>query len=283
MSIRAPLRNLLKTSRTWAASRRMHTVPDIGLKQSAGLPGLLSPKGLDIAWFEYQAYVVSKVNQLLEKHPEYNKTADMFELMTQAQASPDPEVKELAVFASQAFNNEFFFRTLRPSVNPNAVVGPSTNKLNVDISTEVLNRPELALPATPVPGQLPLADLNEIIEQSFDSVVSMRELLINRADAMFGNGYVWLVYHMSVLSAVNTYNWASPYSHEDMFSEQGDGSIAELDQSRIKSFAPILCINAWEHVYLHDYGVAGKREYLRNLFDCLDWKVIISRLPARSY
>lgn len=37
---------------------------------------------------------------------------------------------------------------------------------------------------------------------------------------------------------------------------------------------PILCVNTWEHAYLRDYGIGGKRAYLERWWDRVDWAVV---------
>ena len=37
---------------------------------------------------------------------------------------------------------------------------------------------------------------------------------------------------------------------------------------------PMLCVNTWQHVWLHDYGFGGKREYLERWWDSVDWDVV---------
>ena len=34
---------------------------------------------------------------------------------------------------------------------------------------------------------------------------------------------------------------------------------------------PILCVNTWPHVYLEQFGVAGKRRFLETWWDHIDW------------
>ena len=260
-------------------SRGLHTVPDIGLKQGEGIPGLFSAKGVDQAWFEYQNYLLSEINSLVETRAELDSVTTLFDLMASSQLSNDATMRKIAALSSQAYNNEFFFRALMPSVNPQAVVGQSSDPKAVDISNEVLNRPDLMLTGSAEAGRSPLNDLSLIIDQSFQSLASMRELLIDRADKMFGNGSVWLIHHNSALAATNCYGWASPYSHEDLY---GNREHFLDSDTRLSQFVPILCLNAWQHTYLHDYGVTGKRDYLKNLFDCVEWRVVASRMPQLS-
>ena len=48
---------------------------------------------------------------------------------------------------------------------------------------------------------------------------------------------------------------------------------------------PILCVNTWEHAWLFDWGVGGKRQFLEHWWDRIDWNVVASRieyLPAQQ-
>lgn len=45
---------------------------------------------------------------------------------------------------------------------------------------------------------------------------------------------------------------------------------------------PVLCVNTWQHCYLHDYGVAGKREYLARWWERIDWNMVMSRCVVRQ-
>lgn len=35
---------------------------------------------------------------------------------------------------------------------------------------------------------------------------------------------------------------------------------------------PMLCVNTWEHVWLNDFGITGKRRYLDAWWDRINWK-----------
>lgn len=45
---------------------------------------------------------------------------------------------------------------------------------------------------------------------------------------------------------------------------------------------PVLCINTWQHCYLHDYGVAGKREYLARWWERIDWDAVTKNCIFRQ-
>ena len=44
-----------------------------------------------------------------------------------------------------------------------------------------------------------------------------------------------------------------------------------------------MCVNTWEHVYIFDYGVAGKRNYLVKWWDTIDWARISNKAHGTGY
>lgn len=66
----------------------------------------------------------------------------------------------------------------------------------------------------------------------------------------------------------------------------GAASKAGQDASKYPPGAafvePVLCVNTWQHVYLTDFGVAGKREYLNRWWDAIDWDAVYARAPAEA-
>lgn len=43
---------------------------------------------------------------------------------------------------------------------------------------------------------------------------------------------------------------------------------------------PILCVNTWEHVWLMDYGIGGKEEYLEHWWDAINWEIVVDNYNA---
>lgn len=39
---------------------------------------------------------------------------------------------------------------------------------------------------------------------------------------------------------------------------------------------PVLCVNMWEHVWLYDWDIEGKRKFLEAWWDRIDWDVVNS-------
>ena len=55
-------------------------------------------------------------------------------------------------------------------------------------------------------------------------------------------------------------------------------SLPNGDNPIRHGLTPLLAIDLWEHAYYLDYQ-NRKKEYLRNLFLIVNWKVVSSRLP----
>lgn len=268
--------------------RTKYTVPSLlnhDELQQNGIPGLLSPEGFKIAYTDYQQHMVDNLSAkvagmlLLPKSYLSNSPLTVFTGTPLDNQDPKSLVIELArdptkawIFnhASMAFNNHFFFR----GINTNASVQSQ-----------------------------PSQDLLKQIMDDFSSMDTLRETFINTADAMFGPGFVWLVQvHDRSLRILPTYLAGSPLSgaHErrqshdlnthnadsyrDVVNKAGTfGAAAKQDQGRKKPLGgvdvvPLLCVNTWQHVWLHDYGVRGRRKYLNAWWDKIDWEIV--RQPA---
>lgn len=168
----------------------------------------------------------------------------------------DPDTAPIFNYASMAHNNQFFFQHLSP---------------------KPVDMPDL---------------LRSHLEKSFGSVETLRDEMINTADAMFGPGFVWLVKVSTPFMPVSfkvlaTYLAGSPYpaahwrrQDVDMNTRSGaqvDAAVEtgkryldnaaygagrrSAEATKRLSFAPggtdlvpLLCLNTWEHVWLYDYG-----------------------------
>ncbi len=40
---------------------------------------------------------------------------------------------------------------------------------------------------------------------------------------------------------------------------------------------PLLCLNTWQHMWIPDYGITGKRTYLAAWWERIDWDVVYQR------
>lgn len=74
----------------------------------------------------------------------------------------------------------------------------------------------------------------------------------------------------------NVSNPASSYYNEILTAEEIK-KIAFNDTT----YVPLLSIDASPKFWLHDYGVFGKKEYLKKIWDSIDWSIVESRLPQK--
>ena len=179
----------------------------------------------------------------------------------------DPTKAYAFNIASMAFNNHFFFHGL--NTNPGVESRPSTN-------------------------------FQMQINKDFSSADTLRETFLATAEVMFGPGFVWLVQNNAEYGSLRilpTYLAGSPLSgahyrrqSHDLSTHSPDsyqalnkvgqfGAAAGQDQKPKPPLGgvdvvPLLCVNTWEHVWLHDYGIRGKREYLEKWWDKINWSVV---------
>lgn len=186
-----------------------------------------------------------------------------------------PSMASLFNHASMAHNNHFFFSTLSNETVP--------------------------IPAT----------LQKGLEESFSSIETLRREMIATANAMFGPGYVWLVKTKEgKFSILSTYIAGSPYpgAHwrrqtQDMNTQSAipdaNNTSDHFRQQAIANMpiantvgmhgqfssnqkvapggvdtTPILCVNTWQHVYMPDWGVLQKKQYLEAWWDRINWNVV---------
>ncbi|KAI9671516.1 MAG: hypothetical protein M1817_003568 [Caeruleum heppii] len=259
-------------------SRHLHNVPPLthGTSfQENGVPSLLSRDGFDIAWTQYQAHMVDNLNRLTQGTSDEN-TATKHLLLTHAR---QPDKAALFNYASMAHNNHFFFNCLSPK--------------DTDMSSQ----------------------LNSDLSRDFSSVDTLRREFIATANAMFGPGFVWLVKTRDLgttFRLLTTYLAGSPYpgahyrrQSVNMTTQNQDSAkkLSQADferqnnvQNAVGTFGPtskqpelgaggidlmpVLCVNTWEHVWLRDYGVRGKMEYLEAWWNRIDWGVVGNNADA---
>jgi len=53
-----------------------------------------------------------------------------------------------------------------------------------------------------------------------------------------------------------------------------------FDEEPRKPLVPLMCVNVWQHAYMFDHGIEGKRNYLEAWFEAINWQAVIDRMPA---
>jgi superoxide dismutase, Fe-Mn family len=258
-------------------NRGLHIVPKLGDEKDKifaryGVPGLFSKETYQETWQQYQTHLLHFVNNEVRGTTSENSSIKVLHEHT----SRDRSKAELYNHAAQAHHNHFFFSGLSAESTPSQ---PSTN----------------------IRGQ---------IEQWFESVDHLGDEISHMAMSMFGNGYVWVLCANDGTKewrVMCTYNAGSPYPnahtkpHVDSRQLHSSGfTSARIEQAeyRAGSFGnysgqinfhfdafkgtPVLCLKVWEHQYMRDYGLAGKKQYIGNWWKRVDWNVVNARWNTSS-
>jgi superoxide dismutase, Fe-Mn family len=132
---------------------------------------------------------------------------------------------------------------------------------------------------------------------------------------MFGPGFVWLVKTTDDLKyrILTTYIAGSPYpgAHYrrqalDMSTQPASSNLSPMEYARQNTvqntvgafggtgtattavakggvlLTPLLCVNTWEHVWLRDWGVGGKKGFLEAWWDRIDWNVVANHADVTA-
>ncbi|TDZ17724.1 37S ribosomal protein S26 [Colletotrichum sidae] len=249
--------------------RSLHDYPDLPHDFTAGVPGLLSADGFDMAWTQYMRLILDKLNALTAGTDLEQRDSLQILLAT----ARDPDQAPVFNHASMLHNTHFFFKHLTP--NPQ-----------------------------PMPEHL----ANDLVV-SFSSLETLRREMVLTASTMFGPGFVWLVKagHQDY-RVLTTYLAGSPHpgahwrlQSTDMNTVGLGGSAngyfqrgaAALGPSGAKppgalDVVPLLCLNTWEHTWLRDYGigaggVGGKKAFAEAWWEVVDWNLVadLANIPKR--
>jgi superoxide dismutase, Fe-Mn family len=94
------------------------------------------------------------------------------------------------------------------------------------------------------------------IDDQYGSFEAFKDEFSKAAIGLFGSGWLWLVVNAEgKLQIVAESNAGNPMR---------------------KELKPILCFDVWEHAYYLDYQ-NRRAEYIKNLWDILNWDVILKR------
>ena len=163
--------------------RRLHCISQYGLPfkdvDDAEISGHYSKQGLKVAWTDYQTYLLEKLNERISgTQYELNDIQSLI-----FRTARQPSQAAIFNYASQAWNNHFFFQT----------ISANNSKNEGNQSTE----------------------LNAAIINVFSGMEILKEQLLSTAESIFGSGWVWLVSieeeQGCTLRVLATYNAGAPF------------------------------------------------------------------------
>ena len=255
--------------RSVICKRSIHTVPklpNINLLSKQGIPPILSSKGFNTVWNQYQTYLCDQLTiatsgTSLESYYPFHIVLN---------TAKKPFQTNIFNLASAAHNNHLFIENILPVDK-----GSNGQQIENQPSDFFLNR----------------------IEKSFGKKWDeLKDDIINDVDTrLLGQGWFCLVENaQKQLQTLYLQNNGTPYYFPrnqliDMNSVINIDEFSYLQKIRemvnnnknekIQDWTlPIIMVNLWDFAYLEDYGVAGRKKYMENVLNNLNWNAINRRI-----
>ncbi|KAL1852040.1 hypothetical protein Daus18300_012322 [Diaporthe australafricana] len=265
-------------------ARRLHEVApltDDGRFERNGVAGLFSPESYNIAYNSYQTWALDKLNQMTAGTPYESKST----LETLIATAREPHLAATFNYASMAHNNHFFFEGLSKTAGENKDEHMPTDlrkALEMSFGSLESLRRELVLTADSMFGP----GFVWLVQQTDAAGAQARPFKV-LATYQAGSPYPsahWRSQGVDMNnhggagqsgSAINEY-----FDRQNMANRRAPlhGSATAANTSRVTrmppggtNIVPVLCVNTWEHVWMWDYGVAGKMEFVDRWWDCINW------------
>ncbi|KAI1127690.1 Manganese/iron superoxide dismutase [Nemania abortiva] len=272
------------------STRSLHKVAILDeFRHENAVPGLLSPAGYETAWTKYMEHITDKLN-LLTAETDYENQDTLTILKS---AARNPEEAAIFNYASMAHNNSFFFTqlaNLQTLYEQEAQAQSSSQTQGEEVQLE---RSEERMSPK----------LKQELEWHFSSIETLRREFLATALGMFGPGFIWLVKNANTqdLRILVTYLAGSPYTAAHWRRQGVDWNTSSADRGTVSGYferaqtgagnsggrfghqapggtdvIPLLCLNTWEHVWLTDYGIAGKSDYVHRWWETINWDKVES-------
>ncbi|SCU81783.1 LANO_0B04170g1_1 [Lachancea nothofagi CBS 11611] len=240
--------------------RSIHTVPKLknaNLLAEQGIRNVLSASGFKIAWNEHQKNLCDKLTLAtagtsLEGYLPFHLILN---------TAKKPFQTNIFNLASAAHNNHLFVENIVPG------------------------------PASTSPSRLFRTRIEEQYNCTWEE---FKDEMVRRAESeVLGQGWLFLVENSEKeLHILTVQNNGTPYYFPrnqsfDLNSALKLEEYSQLDavQALVKKgdkiqdwTMPLISVSLWDHAYLHNYGIKGRSEYVKNVLDNLNWSVVNNRL-----
>jgi len=295
---------LLRISPSKILRRNLHVPPPLEQFQN-GIPDFLSNTAIDISWNQYQASMVHRLNNIIKGKSAsaishcYSITQFMHDLLTHLSLGSTDEnlsTKSLLIkyarepdqaatfnYASMAHNNNFFFESL--ASEKIQIPAPFKKSLKTSWSSIETLRKEFVATVDAMfgPGFVWLVARKSSAVQSKPSDFALLTTYLA------GSPYPGAHYRRQQTD-MNTQN-ADPRTQHQLLNSEPTNSVGAMgrhsESAKKKellggfhtedNLIPLLCINTWEHVWLPDYSIMGKREYAQRWWERVDWNKVYQR------
>ena len=286
--LRHPTTTPTSTTTTILSRRTIHRRPKLTHHDTfadKGIPKFMSAYGYDVAWTQQQDFLLRKLSALVADSPLEQATTKALV----HHFARDPLNASLFNHASMAHNNHEFFSAFAPDPTPLAKEPALQASLEASFgSIDALRTTMLDTAAGMFgPGFVwlvwaPKSSLN----RSQDGYRILSTYLA-------GTPYAEAGFRAQGLDTAT----ASPKSYEGYMQAQqsaSTGGPAPFGNSSARGQAqamlppgsttvlPILCVSTWEHCWLPGWGVSGKRKYLADWWDAVDWTSVDMKTPQAA-
>jgi len=253
-----------------------------------GIPGVLGPDGFSIAWVQYQQLMVHKLN-------EFTAGTNFENAETKAiviQSARQPEYARIFNFASMAFNNHFFFEGLNTSETPSPIPNTLETRILQDFGSIETLRQEMIGTAYSMfgPGFVWLVKV-----QTGASRYSMRDQSLrilttyNAGSPLSGAHYRRQPVDMNTQTPPTSGSLSNEEFLRQNVPQNQVGYMGRYSTTQSSPLAPggadlepLLCVNTWEHVWLRDWGIFGKEDYLQAWWKQINWDMVAFRANLQT-
>lgn len=97
-------------------------------------------------------------------------------------------------------------------------------------------------------------------------------LLYKAIEAEWGSFEKWLVLFKTIAKTRGV-GWAMLY-YDEQTNHLLNGWVDEQHMGELQSCSPVLALDMWEHAFVSDYHPSGKKQYIEDFFENLNWKKI---------
>ncbi|KAI3392823.1 hypothetical protein diail_5172 [Diaporthe ilicicola] len=264
-------------------ARRIHSVApltDDARFEREGVPGLLTPDAYNIAYTSYQGLLLDKLNQMTAGTQFESKDT----LETLIATSREQHLAATFNYASMAHNNHFFFDGLSKSAGED---------INERMSHKLADALEMSFGSLESLRREMLLTADAMFGPGFVWLVQQTDGIGPQARpfkilATYQAGSPWPRAHWRSQGVdMNNHGGSGDdgavlkgYFDRQNISNQRPAlhESGAVDTSRVTitppgstNLVPLLCVNTWEHVWMWDYGVGGKMDYLANWWNIINW------------
>lgn len=285
-------------------------------ERQLGIPGLISNPTLNDLWFhqlstkllDFKDYISQSthndysdcftINNDLQSNEISNKVINQYKnLLEKMSKKFDDNDSPLFDLTASIYNLFYFFSSIKAS-NSNEIKKLSANDL-LTFNPNLTNNKPLD------------SNFIHLINKSFGSIEEFLTLFNDSANSIKGNGYTYLVYKhienskvfskLGHLSILNVYNNGIPHTFtskrvsngkefekkkNQLNNSNNNSFIPSMDDAEAMNnldftFIPLVSIGSNPSFYLRDYGVYGKKLYINNAINSIDWDVVVSRIPSK--